>query len=882
MSRWFHGMRVVLRSLVRPRREEDELDEEFQYHLDRMIDAGIEAGLTPEAARRAARRAMGPVDKSKEECRDLRATRIIRDLAADLRYAGRGLRRNPAFSVLSILTLGLGIGANAAIFSAVNSLLLRDPPFKEPDRLVRVTSARGDADGGALAVAELDDLLALPVIEDAAMYTDQGMYNASGFGTPEELQATVTTHNLFRVLGVEPFVGSTFPASFDRTRSFGLVISHGLWVRKFGEDPNIVGRSMTLDGASGYTIYGVMPPAFNFPSHSDLFRSAGIAPDPQSYRRRDVRERYVLARLAPGVGLERARETIDDLARRLEREFPATNAGLGFRVTPLREMYSGQVRPYVLLLFGAVALVLTVACANVANLLLSRAISRDREMAVRTALGAGRWRVIRAFLGESIVLALGGAVVGAVLALAGVRVLTRLVPVQLPPWMQIEVDVPVAAFLLSVAVLTALVTGLVPAVRTASLQPYAALKEGTRGSSEGVQHQLLRTLLVVGEVALAMVLVAGASLMLQSVWRLTLVDRGFDTADTLTFRVELGWAAYDSVEKERVFHDRVVSRLRELPGVTAVTFDNNLPMGGTPRALAAIRVAGQGPDEEAGNPYVNLHAVGPDYFEVMGIAIRRGRAFDERDQFDTLPAAVVSQRLADRLWPGRDPIGQRLQLESTGRPDVWWTVIGVSAPVLHHELDRDPGFDLYRAQVQVGTRGPYYVIRTRGNPMVIAGAATAIVGETDPNQSFLDVQTYDRRVANRIWQRRLAGALFGSFAALALVLAAVGLYGVLSYIVSQQTRDIGVRLALGATSDGIVREILARGLRPAIVGVAVGLGLVVVFGRLIAGMLYEVSPVDPVTLVLAPTFLLAVAALACYVPARRATRVDPIVALRTE
>ncbi|MYD72155.1 MAG: FtsX-like permease family protein [Acidobacteria bacterium] len=503
-------------------------------------------------------------------------------------------------------------------------------------------------------------------------------------------------------------------------------------------------------------------------------------------------------------------------------------------------------------------------------------------MAVRAALGAGRWRVIRAFLGESIVLALGGAAVGAVLALAGVRVLTRLVPVQLPPWMQIDVDVHVAAFLMSVAVLTALVTGLMPAVRIASQQPYYALKEGTRGSSEGVQHRLPRTLLVVGEVALAVVLVAGASLMLQSVWRLTSVDRGFDTANTLTFRVELGWAAYDTFEKERAFHDRVVSRFRELPGVTAVTFDDNLPMGGAPRAPVAIRVDGQGLDDEVRNPYVNHHSVGPDYFEVMDIAIRRGRAFDDRDRFDTLPTAVVSQRLADRLWPGGDPIGQRLQLESTGRPHVWWTVVGVSAPVLHHELDGEPGFELYRAQAQVGTRGPYYVIRTRGDPMIIARAATAIVGETDPNQSFLDVQTYDRRVENRIWQRRLAGALFGSFAALALVLAAVGLYGVLSYIVSHQTRDIGVRRALGATSDGIVREILARGLRPAIAGIALGLVLVVAFGRLIAGMLYEVSPVDPLTLVLAPTLLLAIAALACYVPARRATRVDPIVALRTE
>ncbi|MYJ02748.1 MAG: ABC transporter permease [Acidobacteria bacterium] len=881
--RWVGAARSLLRRLLFREEAEQRMDEEFRFHLDMETERLVrETGVDPREARRRARAKFGSVEAHKDAVRDGWAWLSGLQFGRDVRDSIRSLAKRPAFAAVAILSLALGIGANAAVFSAINSLLLRDPPFREPDRLVRVTSVRGDADGGALAVPELDDLLALPVIEDAAMYTDQGMYNASGFGTPEELQATITTHNLFRLLGIEPLVGSTFPASFDRTRSFGLVISHGLWVRKFNRDPNIVGRSMTLDGAPGYTIHGVMPPAFNFPSHSDLFRSAGIAPDPQSYRRRDVRERYVLARLAPGVGLERARDAIDDLAHRLEREFPATNAGLGFRVTPLREMYSGQIRPYVLLLFGAVALVLAVACANVANLLLSRAIARDREMAVRAALGAGRWRVIRAFLGESIVLALGGAAVGAVLALAGVRVLTRLVPVQLPPWMQIDVDVHVAAFLMSVAVLTALVTGLMPAVRIASQQPYAALKEGTRGSSEGVQHRLPRTLLVVGEVALAVVLVAGASLMLQSVWRLTSVDRGFDTANTLTFRVELGWAAYDTFEKERAFHDRVVSRFRELPGVTAVTFDDNLPMGGAPRAPVAIRVTGQGPDDEVRNPYVNHHSVGPDYFEVMDIAIRRGRAFDDRDRFDTLPTAVVSQRLADRLWPGGDPIGQRLQLESTGRPHVWWTVVGVSAPVLHHELDGEPGFELYRAQAQVGTRGPYYVIRTRGDPMIIARAATAIVGETDPNQSFLDVQTYDRRVENRIWQRRLAGALFGSFAALALVLAAVGLYGVLSYIVSHQTRDIGVRRALGATSDGIVREILARGLRPAIAGIVLGLVLVVAFGRLIAGMLYAVSPVDPLTLVLAPTLLLAIAALACYVPARRATRVDPIVALRTE
>jgi predicted permease len=322
-------------------------------------------------------------------------------ILADLRYAVRALLKRPGFSLLVVLTLGLGIGANTAIFSTVNSLLLRDPPFADPSRLVRITSARGDEAGGPLSVPELDDLLALPVIESAAMYTDQGMYNASGFGTPKELQATITSHNLFRVPGVEPLVGSTFPSTFDRSRNFGLVISHGLWVRKFGRDPNIVGRTMTLDGAPGYTIFGVMPPGFNFPSHSDLFRSSGISGNPESYRRRDERNRFVLARLRPGVSVEQGRAAVDGLAGRLAREFPASNGGLQFRLTPLGEMYTAQVKPYVLLLFGVVLLVLVVACANVANLLLSRAIAGDRETAVRTALGAGRWRIVRGRSGQA-------------------------------------------------------------------------------------------------------------------------------------------------------------------------------------------------------------------------------------------------------------------------------------------------------------------------------------------------------------------------------------------------------------------------------------------------------------------------------------------------
>lgn len=801
---------------------------------------------------------------------------------SDLRVALRSLITHPALSTLVVVTLALGIGANTAMFSAVNSLLLRDPPFAGPDRLVRITTVRGDEAGGPLSVPELDDIRGLPIVADAALYTDQGMYNASGFGTPEELQATIATHDLFRVLGVEPLVGSTFPESFDRSRNFGLVISHGLWTRKFARDPNIVGRTMTLDGAAGYTIYGVMPPSFAFPLQSDLYRSSGIAPDPKYYERRDARDRFVLARLHPHVTAAQAQVVLDELARRLEREFPASNAGVRFHITTLSDMYTAHVRSYLVLLFAAVMLVLVVACANVTNLLLSRAIARDREMAIRSALGAGRGRLLRQLLTESLVLSLVGAAVGGVIAVLGVRIMSGLVPVQLPPWMEITIDERVGFFLALVAVTTGLLAGLVPAWRSTSTELVSALKEGSRGSSDGAQHHRLRNTLVVAEVAFALVLLVGASLLLQTVWRLQRVDLGFTSERALTFRVELGWAAYGTLERTRAFHERVIERIRALPGVQAVTFDTNLPLSGKPRDPVAIRTPGQSRDEEASNPYAHSHYVGPDYFATMGIGLVRGRGFDTRDRADSMSAVVVSTRLAERLWPGRDPIGQRLQFQSSASPDQWLTVIGVSSPTRQHELDGMPGFDMYRSFTQATSAGPYYVIRTAADPMTIAKVATDIIGQIDANQSFLDVQSYDQRIANRIWQRRVAATLFGAFAVLALVLATVGLYGVLSYLVSQQTREIGVRVALGAAPGRVIGMVLGRGLRLALVGTAAGLGCALALGRAVAGMLYGVSPFDPVTFTLAPLVLLAVAALASYVPVRRALRVDPIVALRAE
>jgi len=799
----------------------------------------------------------------------------------DLAYAARSLARQRGFCAIVVLTLGLGIGANAAIFSAVHALLFRASPFRDPERLVRIASVRGGEEG-PVSEPEFDDLKALPIIEDAALYTDQGMYNASGFGAPEELQATIATASLFRVLGVNPVVGAPWPDHYDRTRQFALVISHDLWTRRFGRDPAIVGRTMTLDGSPGYSIHGVLPPGFNFPSHSDLFRSNGISADPRSYERRDLRSRYVVARLRPGVSVEQAQAMIDALGARLEREFPATNARLGFRITPLRELYSGAVRPYALLLMGAAGLLLLITCVNAASLLLSRTLAREREIAIRVALGAGRGRVVRQVLAESLLLSVAGGAAGWAVAFGGVRLLAGAIPIPLPPWMQFELDGGVALFLAAACLATGLTASLLPALQATRVDGQAALKESSRGSSGGVRSRRMRHALIVAEVALATVLLVGAGLLLQSVRRMQRTDLGFAPKRLLTFRVELGWAAYGTREKTHEFHRQALEALRVLPGVRGVTLDHNLPMSGKPRDPDTILVEGQDAEAAARNPYVNFHVVGPDYFSTLGIRLERGRDFGPDDRADSPMVMIVSRSLADRLWPGADPIGRRLKFAGAGSGEAWATVIGVAGPVLHHELDGAAGFDLYQSFTQASSGGAYYAIRTEGEPAGVLKPATAIIGTIDPDQSFFDVQPMDRRIENRIWQRRLAAGLFGAFAGTAFILAAVGLYGGLSYLVAQQTREIGVRLALGAAPADITRMVVRRGLGLAGAGAAIGLPLALVSARFLSGFLYEVSPIDPFTLVIVGTALLAIAGLASLQPARRAMRVDPIHALRAE
>jgi len=804
------------------------------------------------------------------------------NLLSDIRYAWRGVLARPGYAVIVILTLGLGLGATAAIFSAVNALLLRPFPFVDPDRLIRITSLRGGEDG-LLTVPEQDDIRSLAhVIEDVALYTDQGMYNASGFGAPEELPATITTHNLFRVLGMAPAVGTVFPAEADRSRRFDLVISHALWTRRFNQDPNIVGRTMTLDGAPGYIIHGVLPAGVNFPTSSDLFRSSGIGEAGAFYQRRDLRQRYGLARLKPGVSVAQAQAALDTLAARLAQDFPASNAGLGFRALPLRDLYVGNVRPFLLLLFAAVALVLAVACANVVNLLLSRAITRDRERSVRTALGASRWDLIRQQLVESITLSLCGGVVGIGLAHLGIQAIARMVRVPFPSWMTITLDTATIVFLFTVAVITGAVAGLIAALRQTDRDLAGALKDGSRGSS-GARHHAVREGLVVAEVALAVVLMIGASLMVQSFLRLQRSDPGFQPDGLLTFRVEMGWRAYNSHDKVISLVDRTIDRLRELPGVETVGLDSNLPLSGKPREPYEVAIDGQSVTDREANPYVHLHVVDPEYFSAIRAPIRRGRPFAPTDTAAAQPVAIVSEPLAERLFGDRDPIGQRIATGNPDQPANWAMIVGVAAPVKLHHLAGSGHLDVYRPHRQRWVNGFWFAVRTRGvHPASLANVAPPIVTALDPDQSFFDVQVMTDRIASGIWQQQVSGALFAAFGGLAFVLAVIGLYGVLSYMVSQQRREIGVRMALGANAAAVRRMVVGRGLRLTTIGVVMGLVAAIGGARAAAALLYGITWSDPFTFVAAPVALLLTAVLACWIPARRATRIDPLLALKAE
>ncbi len=807
----------------------------------------------------------------------------------DARYAVRSLAKRPGFSAIVILTLALGIGANSAIFSFVNALLLSPLPYQDAERLVRVQSLRGN-EAGMLSLLEILDLKEQARLFDGFASFRNTQYNITGNGRPEALRAAVVNWNLFDLLGVKPLLGATWPQSHERISIFEIVLSYDVWQRRFGGDPRIVGQKIMLDAAP-YEVLGVMPPGFRFPLDADLYRRV----PPGDFNSRASRESGVIAKLKTGVTLAQAQAELDALALRWQQSFPDTNTGVRLQLTPLRELYLGQAGAYLWLLVGAVGLVLLIACVNVASLMLTRALAREREFAIRAALGADRKRLLAQMLTESLLLAFAGGVLGLALAFACVRLLATMLGLELPAWMRVTLDARVLLFTFFVAVIAAVLTALWPALQASRPNLNEALKEGCK-SSASTKSLRARRVLVTAQIALALVLLVGAGLLLQSFARLQQTELGFDSRNLLTLKVDPPWSRYKYVHQTAPFYRRVVEEIERIPGVTAIAWNDSLPLAGQDVRAGAnkltFEIEGQPRDQQEQNAYVNTQIVNHAYFVALRIPLKQGRYFTAHDNQDSARVAIISEQLAARYWPNQSPLGRRIRLGQRNqnyRPadappeEPWYEIAGVVGNVRQRSVTAEAaGLDVYLCDQQEFSPESYLAIRTTVAPLTLTEAVKQAVWRVDPEQSVFDLRTMDERVLNTIWQQRLTGVVFALFAALALLLAAVGIYGVMSYAVSQRTNELGIRVALGAQPRDVLKLLLGEGLQLALLGAGIGLIGALVLSRLAKHLLYGVSASDPLTFAGVALLLLLVALAACYVPARRAMRVDPLLALRSE
>jgi putative ABC transport system permease protein len=816
-------------------------------------------------------------------------------LRHDLRFALRGLFRRPGFTAVVVLTLALGIGANSAIFSVVNGVLLRPLPYERPDEIATIWVRWPGNPQGELSQPEYWDLREQNrSFSRLAAYTD-GSLTLTGSGEPERLRAGFMSAEALPLLGVAPARGRALNPDDDRPGApVAVLLGDGLWRRRFGADPSIVGRTVTLDDHPA-TIIGVMPTGFQLPTH---YAGAGAeiwAPlqlDPAIDRsERGWHWVNVLARLRPGVDISAASLEVGALARRMLTTYPGEYkpAFGGFAVIAADDLV-GEIRPAILVLLGAVGLLLLIACANVAGLLLARAEARQREIAVRTALGAGTSSLVRQLLTESVVLALAGGSVGALLADWGVRGLVAAAPPTLPRLDAVHTDGRVLGFTLLMSMLTGILFGLVPALQAARPDLTAALAEGGRsGSSAG--RQRFRRGLVVAQIALALMLVTSAGLLIRSFVRIRGVDPGFDPSRLLTAEVELSAVRYDTPAKIRAFYGELVHRLEALPGVGSAAAARALPMTGRLEIGDwSFIVEGRhaDPPVPADRIAADWQALTPGYFETLRIPVLQGRAIEEQDRSDATQVVVVNRTLARLAWPGQDPIGQRILLGGGGVDSVWRTVVGIVGDVRHRGLTAQPRPEMYlpHTQFPAGTGTPQrtmrIVLRAGGDPVALAGPVRAALAGLDRAVPLVDVQTMDQAMGNWAAERRLTTILVAAFAALALALGGVGVYGVVAHLVVQRTREIGIRIALGALPREILGLVMRQGAWLAAAGVALGVAGALAASRVLTGLLFQVAPTDPLTYAGTSLALLGVAAVAALVPALRATRTDPVEALRSE
>ena len=800
---------------------------------------------------------------------------MLVQMLLDARYALRQLARTPAFTAVALLTLGLGIGASTTIFSVVNGVLLRPLPFPQPEALVRVHEIVPQYGQFSVAPANLVDWRQQNTVFDhiAGYSSDRATY--IGDSGPVMLTGATVSWDLFDLLRVPPALGRGFRAEEDVPgKNTVVVISDGLWQRLFGSDPTVLGRSVTLSGVP-VTVVGVMPPGFAFPSAAiDYWRPLAID---AARATRGGHFLGVIARRKPAVTIEQARAEMKTIAERLAVQYPENSANESAEVRSLHEEVVGGVRPALLTLLGAVVVVILIACANVANLLLVRATVREREIAVRSALGAGRGRLIRQMLAESLVLSLAGGILGVAIAYLAMPAIHSLSAGSIPRVANVTLDPRVLAFALGTSVLTGVLFGLVPAWQASRTIVGVVLKEGGRSAAAGGGRWVRNTLLV-GEVALSIVLLVGAVLLLRSFVKLTNVDPGFRPERVLAFRVALPNAAYPEAHQRVAFYDRLLAELQRIPGAAAAAMIQSLPI----RNDYVLSFAIQGrPDAKPGDePSANHRVVSPDYFKTMGIPLRRGRAFSDRDVEKSPMVAVVDEAFAARHFPGEEPIGRGLDIGNGS--DGFYEIIGVVGNVNHGGLDRAPTPTMYVPFKQDVFGSMWMLVSTDGDPSQLSQASRQALLEVDRTLPAFAMTTLAQVVDESVAQRRFSMLLLTTFAAIALFLAAVGLYGVVGYTVSQRTQEIGVRMAIGAQPGDVMRMVLGGGMKLSAIGLAIGLVSAVVLANMVTTMFFGVEPFDPASYAATASLLLAVALLACYVPARRAMLVDPVVAMRQD
>ncbi len=863
------------------RGRESELKSELEQHLRQATDERVERGASEEDARASARREFGNENVVRETTRDMWEWRWLEDALQDVRYGLRTLRKNPGFTAIAILTLALGIGPNTAMFSVLNAVLLRPLPYYQQDRLMVMQERTAEHGSESVSYPDFQDWQSQQdVFERMALYRGQSL-NLTGMGDAEHLRGAVASSNLFPILGLNAVVGQTFSADDDLpTSAPKVVLSYGFWQRQFGGNRNVVGQTMTMDDRE-YTIVGVIGDVQGIPRNAELWTNFGLqAARPQLARRDNHMGFSAIGRMKNGATEQQSRAEMTAIAGRLSKQYPGSNTGMGVQLTPMLETMVGQYRQELILLAGAVGFVLLIACANLANLLYARGANREQELAMRSALGAGRGRLIRQLLTESILLAMMGGLVGVLLAFVSRGAIVAMSPANAARFPDTRVDGTVIAFAFGISLLTGIIFGLSPAWKLARTNLRDVMQEGGRGSSDVSGQARLRQTLITAEVALTLVLLASASLLIQSLKRTESVKLGFDPNRLLMLDIDLAGNRYAKKAQVNAFYDQLLERIRVLPGVAGATLDSAAPLD--TNWQSNFEIEGHAPFAPGQEPSAEISVVDTDYFRVMHIPILHGRSFG-REESSGPPTIVVDEAFARQIWPGEDALGKRLIFWRGSPMMSTMTVVGVVPTVRLYGYTEQPHFlQLYFPQVQIGENAPTVMVRASGDPSALAGPIRELVHEIDPTQAVYAVRTLEQDLKDSVSSARLMVSLLSIFAALALVMASAGLYGVVSYSVSRRRREIGIRMALGAQSKQVMWMIVAQGLRPAVMGIAIGVVGAIASGKLLQSLLYETPARDPITLAGVSVLLAMLVLAASYIPGRRAMRVDPIIALRHE